>query len=168
MINEIEQKVEKILAAHGIKNAPVSVEEIARQNDISIAKAPSDEFSGLLFRKENGPAFIALNSSESPVRQRFTIAHELGHYFLHPNKTSFVDYRDNKKNILRGAKEVQANKFAAALLMPKKFLEKDVATFADEGLTEENVTLLAQKYNVSEDAMTYRLMNLHLASSTEE
>jgi Zn-dependent peptidase ImmA (M78 family) len=165
MNNEIEQKIERILTAHGVKSAPVPVEEIAKQNDISIAKAPSDKFSGLLFRKENGPAFIALNSSESPVRQRFTIAHELGHYFLHPNKTSFVDYRDNKKNILRGPKEVQANQFAAALLMPKRFLEKDVVSFASEGLTEENVALLATRYNVSEDAMKFRLMNLHLGSA---
>ena len=162
MINEIEQQVEKILTKYGIKNAPVSVKEIAKQHDISIAKAPSDKFSGLLFRKENGQAFIALNSDESPVRQRFTIAHELGHYFLHPNKSSFVDFRDNKKNILRGPKEVQANRFAAALLMPKKFLEKDVAALASEGLTEEHVGFLAQKYNVSDDAMTFRLMNLHL------
>ncbi len=165
MKNEIEQKAEKILAAYEIKNAPVSVEEIAKRNDISIAKAPNNKFSGVLFRKENGSAFIALNSEESPVRQRFTIAHELGHYFLHPNKISFVDYRDNKKNVLRGPKEVQANQFAAALLMPRKFLEKDVAAIASEGLTEEHVGFLAKKYNVSDEAMTFRLMNLHLVNA---
>ena len=162
MKKEIESGVEKMLATYNLKSAPIPVEDIARKNDISIGRTPSNKFSGLLFRKDNGPSFIAVNSTESSVRQRFTIAHELGHYFLHPNKNTFIDFRDNKKNILRGQKEVQANQFAAALLMPKKLLEKDVSSIAKEGLSEEHIKFLAKKYMVSEGAMSFRLINLHL------
>lgn len=161
-IKEIENQVERILAEYNLKSGPIPVEEIARKNDIAIGRTPSNKFSGLLYRKENATSFIAVNSTESLVRQRFTIAHELGHFFLHPNKNTFIDFRDNKKNIVRGQKEVQANQFAAALLMPKKLLERDVFSIAQDGLSEEHIKYLSQKYSVSENAMSFRLINLHL------
>lgn len=160
---KIESIAEKILASQNIKESPVPVELIASQNNIQISRAHNKDFSGLLLRKE-GKSLIGVNSSESPKRQRFTIAHELGHYFLHPTKNAFVDYRDNKKNIKRGIKEVQANIFAATLLMPKTFLEKDYKEISQKGLLEEeDLKFLADKYQVSEDAMKIRLINLHFS-----
>jgi Zn-dependent peptidase ImmA (M78 family) len=158
---EIEKRVEAILDAASVQAAPVPVEDIATKGNIQISRAPSKSFSGVLFRKED-TAFIALNSKESLVRQRITIAHELGHYYLHPNKNTFVEFRDNQKNIVRGTKEIEANKFAACLLMPQKLLEQDISTIAPSGILKEHVTFLAQKYQVSEDAMTYRLMNFRI------
>ncbi len=157
---KIEVIAEDILASQNIQEGPVPVELIAGQNNIQISRAPNKDFSGLLIRKE-GNSLIGVNNSESPKRQRFTIAHELGHYFLHPSKSAFVDYRDNQKNIKRGIKEIQANMFAAALLMPKAFLEKDYKEISKTGLLEEeDLKFLADKYQVSEDAMKIRLINL--------
>ena len=57
--------------------------------------------------------------------------------------------------------EQTANQFAAALLMPDRFLRKDLARFmADDSEPEEVVDTLASKYTVSRRAMEFRLLNL--------
>lgn len=165
MISEnIENKSEQILNTLNIKSTPVPVEEIASRSQIKISRAPSKDFSGLLIRKD-GHALIGVNSEEALVRQRFTIAHELGHYYLHPQKDAFVDYRnhkDEKKDLVITMKEKQANMFAAALLMPRKNLTRDFKNIA-RGLNDEEVTvILARRYEVSDDAMKFRLKNLGL------
>lgn len=160
----IEEQTGEILNKYGGGNLPINVLEIAKKANVLVKYAPSTKFSGLLYRKDSN-AFMAISSSESNVRQRFTIAHELGHFFLHPQKDTFVEFRDNEKNIARGVKEIQANKFAAALLMPRKLLEKDIKSFKNTDLTKTVISFLAEKYNVSEEAMTFRLMNLNLTTA---
>ena len=165
MISEhIELKAEEVLSALNIKFTPVPVEEIASRSLIKISRAPSKDFSGLLIRKD-GHALIGVNSDEAPVRQRFTIAHELGHFYLHPQKDAFVDYRnhkDNDRDIETTNKERQANMFAAALLMPRKDLARDFKNIS-KGLSDDEVAIiLAKRYEVSEDAMRFRLKNLGL------
>lgn len=157
----IEETTEKILADLGINSIPINVVDVAKKADVLIRRAPSKKFSGLLYRKGD-VAFMAISSNEPLVRQRFTIAHELGHFFMHPNRDTFIEFRDNEKNISRGIKEIQANQFAAALLMPRKFIEKDVKNFKDTGLANEEIKFLAKKYQVSEEAMNFRLINLNL------
>ncbi len=161
ILEKIESEVEKILSDLDAKNLPISVENIASKHNIKISRAPSKDFSGLLIRKD-GSALIGVNNNEAPVRQRFTIAHELGHYFMHPRKDAFVDYRDNKKEIMRTPAERHANMFAAALLMPRSLLEKDFKNISKNGFTEDELEKLADKYQVSEDAMRFRLINLNL------
>jgi len=157
-----EEQAEKLLADFSISSAPVNVEEIAKKFNIFISQAPSKEFSGLLYRKEE-VAFMAINSSEPLVRQRFTIAHELGHYFLHHSKDTFIEYRDNDRNVIKGPKEIEANQFAAELLMPKKFIEKEINNFEDKTIDSEKISYLAKRFHVSEEAMSFRLMNLNIA-----
>lgn len=162
IIETIESRAEEVLRKLNIKTLPVPVEDIAGKLQIRISRAPNGEFSGMLLRK-GGHALIGVNSNEPPLRQRFTIAHELGHFFLHPEKDAFVDYRDNKKGVMRTPREKHANMFAAALLMPRKTLLKDFKTIADDdGFSEEDLTTLARKYEVSEDAMRFRLINLNI------
>jgi Zn-dependent peptidase ImmA (M78 family) len=162
IIETIESRAEEVLRKLTIKTLPGPVEDIAGKLQIRISRAPNAEFSGMLLRKA-GHALIGVNSDESPVRQRFTIAHELGHFFLHPEKDAFVDYRDNKKGVMRTPREKHANMFAAALLMPRKTMLKDFKGLADDdGFSEEDLTALARKYDVSEDAMRFRLINLNI------
>lgn len=163
VLKKIEEKAEEVLESFGIRTVPIPIEEVATKCNIQIGRAPSKDFSGLLIRKD-GYALIGVNSSESLVRQRFTVAHELGHFFLHPNKNTFIDYRDNKERAERTPKEVQANMFAAALLMPRKKLEKDFRSIAKNGFLEEHLFSLAEKYNVSKEAMQFRLINLNLSA----
>lgn len=163
IIEQIEKQAEKVLKDLNIKSLPIPVEDIAGSHQIKISRAPNSNFSGMLIRKD-GHALIGVSSSEPFVRQRFTIAHELGHFFLHQNKDAFVDYRDNKKEVMRSPREKQANMFAAALIMPRNLLLKDFRSIAKDGLSEYDLQDLATRYGVSEDAMRFRLINLNLAS----
>src|SRR5882762_3540972 len=95
IIEKIESLAEELLGKLDIKEVPIPIEDIARSLNIRISRAPSAEFSGLLIRKD-GRALIGINSSEAPVRQRFTVAHEIGHFILHPQKDAFVDFRKER------------------------------------------------------------------------
>ena len=161
MIERIETEAERLLAEANVRAVPVPIEDVARHLRISISRAPSADFSGLLIRKE-GRALIGVNSSEAPVRQRFTIAHEIGHYvFCIPRKDAFVDFRkDRAATELKPPRERQADMFAAALLMPRSQLLKDVRKLAKDGVTETITDTLAVRYGVSEEAMRIRLVNL--------
>lgn len=159
ILEHIEAQAETVLKHVGFKGLPVPVDEIAAKYRIVIRRAPHGNFSGMLIRKD-GHALIGVSSSESQVRQRFTIAHELGHFFLHRNKDAFVDYRDNKKGVMRTPREKEANMFAAALLMPRHVLLKDFRALAKTGFSDDELTTLAKQYDVSEDAMRFRLINL--------
>jgi len=165
-IKDIERKAEEVLEAFGKRTLPIAIEEVATHFGLRIGKGPSEEFSGLLLRKDDS-ALIGINDNESPQRQRFTIAHEIGHYLLHPAKEAFVDYRNS--SIPRTPKEREADAFAAALLMPKKEIVRDYTAAMkgmafDEGHFEKVVTLLANNYDVSEEAMKIRLMTLGTSS----
>lgn len=161
IIEKIETSAEEILARFDIKGIPVPIEEVARQLDIRISRAPSKDFSGLLIRKDSR-ALIGVNSNEAPVRQRFTIAHELGHFILHPQQDAFVDFRkDRTSKEIKPQRERHADMFAAALLMPRRALLKDFRRLTKDGYTEDVPSRLARQYAVSEDAMRFRLMNLN-------
>jgi Zn-dependent peptidase ImmA (M78 family) len=51
---------------------------------------------------------------------------------------------------------------AAALLMPRKMLLADFKAVAKNGFAEEDLSILAKRYDVSEDAMRFRLINLNI------
>lgn len=170
-ILEIETQASEFLSAHKINAIPTPIEGIAEQLKIKIAYASSDEYSGILIKKSDNQVFMGCNSSEPYTRQRFTIAHELAHFVLHQAKEAFVDkkimvdYRDNQ-NIaeVNPEREAEANIFAAAILMPEKNLKNDFDSTM-EGKTvflEDHLSELSSRYQVSKDAMKYRLTNLSL------
>lgn len=163
ILEHIESRAEEVLRKAGANTLPIPVEDIAGTYQIRISRAPHSDFSGMLIRKD-GHALIGINSREARVRQRFTIAHELGHYFLHPNKDAFVDYRDNKQGVMRSPREKQANMFAAALLMPRRFLARDCKAVSRDGFSEDELTALARRYSVSDDAMRFRILNLNIVT----
>ena len=161
---KIEKAAEDFRQELKLKGVPVDLEKAAKKLNIKIRRAPSEDFSGLLIRKD-GRALIGINDSESHVRQRFTLAHELAHFRLHPTKDAFVDYRDNQTGVARNKKEREANLFAACLLMPREKLIADVQKVSSKGIYEAEIQELAQKYDVSGEAMNYRLINLKIVTT---
>lgn len=141
---------------------PVDPVRIARSLGINVYQAPlTNTLSGMLARlaQDSGTDLI-LNSEHAPVRQRFTAAHELGHYFYNLDSgqdapRTFVHRRDTLSACGVDAEEVFANQFAAELLMP----EEEVRRLDELGFTDVD---LARRLNVSVDAITYRLKNLGL------
>jgi Zn-dependent peptidase ImmA (M78 family) len=101
------------------------------------------------------------------VRQHFTTAHELGHLLLHDQEQLHIDHgfrvrlRDDVSSQGTDEAEREANMFAAALLMPKQFLENDLVNeeFVDL-LDDDFLSSLAKKYGVSSQALVNRLKNL--------
>lgn len=164
MYNEnLEKYVEHLHKEMNVTSVPIHVERIAEVLNIRVKRAPSDDFSGLLLRKD-GKALIGVNSAESPLRQRFTIAHELGHFFLHKTQEAFVDYRNNKPGVAKDIKERTADMFAASFLMPRTHLVSDMKKIIKKkkGISDLEIQSLAKKYEVSKEAMNYRLLNLKM------
>lgn len=154
----------------GISSAPVDVLLVAKQFNILVQKSERDDkFAGYLFRNApGGLAVIGVNSRHSETRQRFTIAHEIGHLLLHAAELHdevHVDHvfmrRDTRSAEGKDPREIEANAFAAELLMPTHFIEEDLRTISPEEVTEERlIEDMARHYKVSAQAMGIRLATL--------
>lgn len=162
MNNDINRKIKKILNDFNIKEAPVPIEEIVTKLGIKISYAPSIDYSGMVIKKKNGNTMIGINSNEPHVRARFTLAHELAHYFFEDNNV-LTDHRDNFTREDKPEKEKRADYFAANLLIPENIIKKDFnRIIKNKVFLEEHLSYLASLYQVSKDAMNYRLINLEL------
>lgn len=172
-LTDPEDRARSLLEEQGINYAPVPVHEIAESQGIEVSYDHFDgDVSGMLFRKDALVA-IGINSSHSPTRQRFTLAHELGHFLLHDGRPVIVDksvrinYRDERSSLATDSEEIQANQFAAELLMPRNIVFDEVIKAhgsADDIDEDWFVDELAQQFDVSRQAMEYRLINLGLRS----
>lgn len=170
--SRIEEQAKKTLSQVGAFKVPVSVEVVAERLGLSCRGTDfGDDVSGLLVY-EGGKGAIAFNKSHPVVRQRFTIAHEIGHFVMHAESKKasrlFVDkwVAFRKEGQVTGAEEreeIEANAFAAALLMPADLLRQAIENvdIEDESCLNE----LARLFGVSVMAMTFRLINLGLFSS---
>ncbi|KKR35018.1 MAG: hypothetical protein UT67_C0004G0007 [Candidatus Magasanikbacteria bacterium GW2011_GWA2_40_10] len=146
-----------------IESVPVPVEAIAKKMGIEISYAPSADYFGILIRKSDGNVLMGINNSESVQRMRFTIAHELCHYFFDKKDYVIVDYRNKIHSSQKPDKEKIADFFAANLLMPKSLIRIDFKEATKDGIFfEDNLSGMADKYQVSKEAMKYRLLNLQL------
>lgn len=162
----------ELLESGKIKKPPVPVEKLVSLLGIRlIYKFFETDVSGLI-GPENGEVIMCVNQKHSETRQRFTIAHELGHYSLHGKDGTFVDvdfrgsvYRDGISTRAIDAREMEANAFAAELLMPLFFLEVDLKTnvFLDYE-SDDRIAKMAELYKVSEQALVIRLTNMKLMS----
>jgi Zn-dependent peptidase ImmA (M78 family) len=142
-------------------NLPVNVMDIASQIGIKLipdASLDDEQLSGCINLQDNGTAICRYNNTESLVRQRFTVAHEIGHFIL-GHLSYGKQFRDNKKYDDQGAGsffEKQANDLAAKLLMPD-----DVIEFLIRHEKITYVKQLADIFQVSAVAMQYRLNKLN-------
>jgi Zn-dependent peptidase ImmA (M78 family) len=110
-----------------------------------------------------------VNSNHHPNRQRFTIAHELGHIMLHRAKLDSTVLIDKNRNFIprdpvsaEGTDrfEMQANAFASELLMPERLLKQVLSESAGDFHDDEYLKSLAKKFKVSLAALQYRLARL--------
>lgn len=156
---------------------PINVDEIASILGITVIEDIDMNHLGDTgyIKVENGKPVIWINSLDNmnPYRRRFTLAHELGHFCLHilPNKKDgmFVDTDETlSRNAYWDIKELQANKFAANLLMPirlienvgTEFIKKYHEKYGQYPTVSEFIESMSNIFEVSKQAMTYRLRNL--------
>lgn len=166
MVNQrIESLTFDVLTSLKIKRAKdIDIHKISKHLNVDVQEeAMEDEISGLFVMKD-GHAYIRYNFSEDKKRQRFTIAHELGHFMLHKEVPLFVD-KKNEKIMYRNSasatgeilKEREANGFAASLLMPSQFIKDE---WEKMPFDEDPIEYLANIFQVSQQAMSFRLANL--------
>jgi Zn-dependent peptidase ImmA (M78 family) len=151
-----------VLKEHGITSAPVPVDRIARKLGVRVQFAPLDnDLSGMAHIRD-GIVVVGVNSLHAPNRQRFTLAHELGHVVLHRpilEGAVHVDrvlLRDRNSSTGTDQQEIEANAFASELLMPTEILETILGgrqVILDD---DEEVAALARKFRVSDSAMRFR------------
>jgi Zn-dependent peptidase ImmA (M78 family) len=140
---------------------PIDPIHIAKRLGIVVLETELKSDVSAEIRKDVGAdPRIILNASDSRTRKRFSCAHELGHYIQHiqsdgdpDEKFSWVDKRGPLASEGIDSREIFANQFAAALLMPKDDVDSRVKTGA-------LVADLATVFGVSLEAMKYRLINL--------
>jgi len=166
-LSRIRRQAQAFLRENRIHTPPVKVETIARKLGITLRYEPfEDDISGVLYR-DRAQTIIGVSSFHHPNRQRFTIAHELGHLILHEvdvhvDKGYRIVLRDSKSSQAADPLEIDANRFAAELLMPTQMLQKDVAHYIRDVEDEAGLDALAKRYGVSRQAMAFRLANLNL------
>lgn len=157
IIPSLEKKASDILFENDMLKLPVDLIKIADNYNIDVYyKELPDGISGAIKYDIKDEKFkILLDKNESKKRMRFTLAHELAHYFLAQdelknNQEIHFDtlYRKSTDN-----NEYKVDYLAGALLMDKEILEKVYKVIP-------SISTLAKVFDVSDSAMTVRLMKL--------
>jgi len=162
----IKTKIQEL--RNKFKEIPVPI--IAIANELGIKIYETFDFNNTQsgsIKKESGQFIIYLNSLDSPSRKRFTIAHEIGHFLMHSdylnkgneaiteikqptlNRPSSADEIEPEQK----KREIEANAFAAELLMPEDEFKK---VFTQSNKIED----VAETFHVSPSAVTIRAKDL--------
>jgi Zn-dependent peptidase ImmA (M78 family) len=148
----------KAVIADAAASIPVDVQAAAERLGVIVySKKLPPKISGMLVQDDRYGSrsgfVIFVEQTEPAVRQRFTAAHELGHFALHRAMigTGITDNYLLRSEGMTNRQEVEANKFAADLLMPMDQIEKAMSRGT---VTPED---LAAEFDVSKVAMSIRL-----------
>lgn len=154
---QISNIASDILRAYSDNKYPIKMVNLAHNIGLKVFKTTFDrsDVSGMIKAQE---AKIYVSENDGINRQRFSIAHEIGHYVLHYKGKMFeeeeekkhISYRDNLSSLGFSIKEIEANFFAANLLMPQ---DKVRMLYEQEYSLDE----MAKFFGVSYTAMGHRL-----------
>lgn len=157
-------KAHAILEMFSVTEPPVDVNRIAEELGFVVMPHDFSEDTSAVLFIEDGTKAIGVNRSHALVRQRFSVAHELGHYLS--GHEDFTERGEGEKINVDGQfnpadpqqrLEQEANEFAAELLMPGHMVKEELARMGSlDG------PALASKFNVSEQAMWIQLASLQL------
>lgn len=167
-VQEPIQVAFSLIEKYEVKAPAVHVERIAKQEGAQVRYGPLDkELSGMFFVRDGIP-IIGVNSLHHPNRQRFTIGHELGHMLMHREMLEGGVHVDKELAILRRDAlaqtgtdkiEIQANQFAAHLLVPDVLLDAVIGDDLKVADSEQDLEALAKRFKVSTMTMQLRLQN---------
>lgn len=166
------RKVTTAISTEGVANAenlrqlaersnislfPLDIESLVSRLGIIILKEDGeDDFSGCIEQRSDGNYYLSVNKYHNIRRQRFTMAHELGHYILHRSRLNEI----GRETILMREPtaltqiEREANDFASELLVPKAVLDSQI----NKGMNQ--IEDLADFFQVSVPALKYRAIRL--------
>ena len=174
----------QLLRELNIQGIPIQPRSIAEQLQIVVwEREMESQYDGCLMRVGDTWGILLNNLIQSQARKNFTIAHELGHYYLDSEQAerqiSAADGKDNvaefvpqhrcQREDLRGfdshrLEEQRANQFAVELLMPSPIFRADAADLPRIGLSA--IDALAAKYSTSltSTAIRYTRLSPHVCA----
>lgn len=167
---EIERRAKEILAQQGLYSLPINPVHLANRLGVTVnnAKFTDDSLAALISRRSYATR-IFVEQSDPPYRKRFSIAHGLGHHFLHLKEDEEIadkrgDMFQEREPSLEPVsedriREIQANWFAVALLMPMELVR-------EEWNRNSGMLHMARVFNVSEEAIGRRVDALDLWAPT--
>jgi len=149
----------RVLDEHWDGQYPVDPARIANRMGIKVWRTDMpDDTSGAIVKREGAPAEIYFDADEPPQRQRFTCAHEIGHYIdRQRHQDAQYSFQDLRRGAANTPEEFYADHFAGNLLMPRR----KVLAMWNEGNTTND---MADFFAVSLSAMGTRLRSLGLAA----
>jgi len=162
------------------QTVPVNVEGFIRTVGADINKNADlpEGISGQVLRGGDGRYVVSTAGHEHYFRQRFTMAHELGHLLLHRSildRAGGTDDNVKYRNTVDGnfynsdidlVHEQQANSFAANLLMPADKVAEKLVALEKEG-KRPSLKDMYRAFQVSASAMKWRLKSLGLSGRVE-
>ncbi len=164
-----KDRARRLLEELEITSAPVPIERIIKRCHVVLQYAPfEDDLSGMAYIND-GLSIIGINALHPPNRQRFSAAHELGHHLLHQEQLKDAVHVDRGLRVLMRDQvasqgvdtiEIQANAFAAELLMPEKMLREAIAGDEIDIESDAQIEALSKKFRVSASAIRFRLLGL--------
>ena len=167
--NKAIKAARSVLDEFAIVRPPVGIDKTAKKMNARLMYSPlDDELSGMVYIKDGIP-IIGVNALHHPNRQRFTIAHEVGHLVMHRglierevhvDKTFLMLRRDTDSTSGTEAVEIEANSFAAEILMPEIMISNALKNNAYDIDDESLISRLAIQFKVSTQAIQFRLGNL--------
>ena len=158
-LRKAETKSHALLQRFSIETPAFDIEVLAHAMDIEVREGGLENADAWLIRRKDGKGILRVNVKvRSDARRRFSIAHELGHWEMHPNlaqgryctETDLTDYH-------RSPEEIEANTFAACLLMPRFLLRERIGNVDPSfGIIDD----VAEEFETSRTAAARRLIEV--------
>lgn len=170
-VEKIEIIATEIREMFGLKETPTQIANILNKVGFKIYSLEMDEtLSGRIgianeFKEILGSKkILQINSKDNRGHQRFTMAHELGHYiFDYDGHNRYANAYSLAEDDVNSPGEIRVNRFAAALLMPKNIFIDKYSARKTLGLDEVSICKsLAEEFEVSETAVSKRIVELGL------
>lgn len=157
-----QRTAEAFLKEEGILTLPVDPFAIAESRDIMVEGKPEnvEGVSGMLLRHGNNFGIVFATHIQSPGFQRFSVSHELGHYFLPGHIDQVIKdgvHISRAGFVTNDPFELEADHFAAGLLMPEAPFREALDGF-DPGL--EAIDRIAELCATSRTATAIRFAEL--------
>jgi Zn-dependent peptidase ImmA (M78 family) len=162
--SRIQREVEALLSKYHVDWPPVDIARLAESEGAAISyERLEDDLSGF-FVPGRTRFVIGVNKWHPDTRQRFTIAHELGHYLLHDFDDVHVDHLFKFRSSISAKaidiEEIEANTFAAWILIPERMLSQDIKDSGIDLQDDRRIQELATRYAASQQSMSFRILNL--------
>ncbi len=149
-------------------NSPIDILSLVQNMDnLTLVYYPmGSNISGICIKNKDGNCTIAINSLMTLGRQRFSLAHELYHYYFDENMVNIC----SKKIGTGEENERKADIFASYLLMPRTALYEKIVSLKNDissKLTLEDVIRIEQYFKVSHQTALYQLLNCRFITKRE-